>query len=104
MGTNWNNHNFLRITFTSFDPVTGKGYRQYLKHVTIAAFESLKKIQSEHTKVKNINYQEFKLQKYMSSSMFTKEEVAVVYNLREKCTKMIQTVSSGAKTKTHFVT
>ena len=50
--------------------------------VKSAAFNELKSIQATHTKVKDISYPIFSLQAYMTSSLFSSEEMSTVFNLR----------------------
>ena len=50
------------------------------------AFEYLIKIKSQHTKGKEVLYKELKRQKYLKSSMLTKSQKALLYNLRFRMT------------------
>ena len=50
--------------------------------VKSAAFKELKSIQATHTKVKDISYPSFSIQSYMTSSLFSSEEMSTVVNLR----------------------
>ena len=52
------------------------------KHVTSAAFESLKLKQSGHIKIKHIKYQNNKGQPYLKSNLLSSEESATLFNLR----------------------
>ena len=38
-----------------------------------------------HTKIKNINYNEYKIQPYLENNLFTNEERNLLYALRSKC-------------------
>ena len=52
-----------------------KHFKKHIKIcVTDAAFKSLRLIQSEHEKVKHINYKSFKPQSYLKSVLFNCEE------------------------------
>jgi hypothetical protein len=47
-----------------------------------AAFSALQKTKLSHTKVKNIEYPDFKLQPYMHSRQLSKDQVSTLFNLR----------------------
>ena len=49
-----------------------------------AAFKLLKSLQSKHSKIKNIEYDELRCQPYMISSIFTNEEVNLLHALRSR--------------------
>ena len=54
-------------------------YKTHMKHLTrVAAFNELIDIKNEHTKVKNIDYKKFETQPYLSSAMFTNEDVSIL--------------------------
>ena len=50
--------------------------------VSDAAFKSLRLIQSEHDKVKHIDYRSFKPQSYLTSAIFNCEESSTLFNMR----------------------
>ena len=52
------------------------------KLVRNASFKHLQEKKEKHTKIKNIEYKEFKLQNYYESRLFTAEEAAILFNLR----------------------
>ena len=52
------------------------------KCVAAAAFESLKCIQSEHEKVKHIEYKSSRIQPYLISASFSYEESCMLFNMR----------------------
>ena len=52
------------------------------KCVAAAAFESLKCIQSEHEKVKHIEYKSLRIQPYMISASLSYEESSMLFNMR----------------------
>ena len=55
-----------------------------------AAFQELKTIQSTHTKVKEIIYEQFKIQPYMKSNIFTNRMVEVLFSLRSSMTRNLK--------------
>ena len=48
----------------------------------ICKFTALKATQEDHIKIKHIKYNEFKLQPYLASELFTYEEASTVFNMR----------------------
>ena len=52
------------------------------KLVKIAAFDKLKEVQTTHTNINTINYEQFKLQPYLDSNIITFEERSLVFNVR----------------------
>ena len=50
--------------------------------VKIAAFDKLKEVQSTHTKINTIKYEQFKLQPYLDSNTLTVEERSLAFNVR----------------------
>ena len=66
-------------------------YKTHMKHLTrVAAFNELIDIKNEHTKVKNIDYKKFETQPYLSSAMFTNEDVSILASLRSHTTRGIR--------------
>jgi hypothetical protein len=55
-----------------------------------AAFQELKTIQSTHTKVKEIIYEQFKIQPYMKSNIFTNRMVEVLFSLQSSMTRNLK--------------
>jgi hypothetical protein len=47
-----------------------------------AAFSALKKLQSSHTKIRNIRYSKFEIQPYLQSSQLSEEEISMLFNMR----------------------
>ena len=47
-----------------------------------AAFKKLKNMQKEHTKIKDIKYDSFKIQPYLVSDTLNPEQTALLFNLR----------------------
>ena len=60
------------------------------KKIREAAFQELKLVQMNHSKVKNINYGEFRIQPYLVSHKFTNSMVKVLFGLRGSMTKSIK--------------
>ena len=50
-----------------------------------AAFKYLRSRQQTHSKVKDVPYRKLETQKYMTSPLFTDEEVALLFAMRSKC-------------------
>ena len=60
-------------------------FKKEIKEKTrAAAFEYLKNIQSQHSKVKDIKYPKFAVQSYMTSPIFYNDEVNLLYALRSR--------------------
>ena len=51
--------------------------------VRIACFNSLTEIQQTHTKINNIKYVKFRLQRYLNNDNFTTDERSTLINIRE---------------------
>ena len=49
------------------------------KHTREAAFKELSNKQKEHSKVKSIKYESLKKQEYLSSAMFSNEDVSILF-------------------------
>ena len=60
------------------------------KKIRDAAFEELKLLQIKHTKVKDIKYNDFKIQPYMVSNKFSTSMVKVLFDMRSSMTKNIK--------------
>ena len=60
------------------------------KKIRDAAFEELKLVQEQHTKVKDITYKEFKIQPYMVSNKFSTSMVKVLFDMRSSMTRNIK--------------
>ena len=52
------------------------------KYVKDAVFKKLKDMQKEHTKIKDIKYDSFKIQPYLVSDTLNPEQTALLFNLR----------------------
>ena len=55
-----------------------------------AAFEALKKIQQKHTKVNHLKYGEFKCQEYLTSGIFSNEDISILSSLRSHTLRSIK--------------
>ena len=63
-------------------------YKRKIKTKTKeAAFKYLRSRQQTHSKVKDVPYRKFETQKYMTSPLFTDEEVALLFAMRSKCVR-----------------
>ena len=76
-----------KIGITLLDSDIGKmskyAFKQLVKKsVKNATFDSLRLKQLEHTKIKNIIYDEFQIQPYLQSSSFSIEEASTLFNMR----------------------
>ena len=54
------------------------------KYVLAAAFKQYLTIKQSKSKVKNIQYDELKIQPYLSSNLFSNEECYLLFNLRSR--------------------
>ena len=67
---------------------TKNNYKKYIKNcIRNAAFKYLTDLQSTHSKVRELKYQNLETQKYMITPIFTNEEVSMLHALRSKTTK-----------------
>ena len=58
--------------------------KEVKKKTKVAAFNYLKSLQAQHSKIKDIQYPCFDTQKYMTSQMFTNREVNLLHALRSR--------------------
>jgi hypothetical protein len=66
-------------------------YKKYIKYkVRTAAFQNLKQQQQKHSKVKHIVYKTFKVQPYIVSSLFTKDDISTLVSLRSRTVRGIR--------------
>ena len=54
------------------------------KKIREAAFTYLKDIQTSHSKIKDIKYEKFEIQPYLSSFVLTTEMTKVLFNMRSE--------------------
>ena len=67
---------------------TKNNYKKYIKNcIRNSAFKYLTDLQSTHSKVRELKYQNLETQKYMITPIFTTEEVSMFHALRSKTTK-----------------
>ena len=52
------------------------------KNVRSATFKLLKETQQNHIKIKHIEYEQFQMQPYLTSHLFSNDEVSTLFNLR----------------------
>ena len=65
--------------------------KKYIKeNIYKMTFEDLKEIQKSHSKIKNIEYTEFKRQEYMNNEKLSYDEASLVFALRSRTVKDIQ--------------
>ena len=68
-----------------------KAFKPFIKNlVKNAAFEALMKIQQKHTKVNHLRYDEFKCQEYLTSGIFSNEEISILSSLRSHTLRSIK--------------
>ena len=74
-----------------------EAYKRFVKDkIKMAAFNYLRKMQEKHSKIRDINYKELKVQGYMISPICSDEEVNTTYDpdqlianqILRICTKM----------------
>ena len=58
--------------------------KEVKEKIRISAFEYLKKIQTKHSKIRDIHYPKLETQQYMTSEMFSNEEVNLLHALRAR--------------------
>ena len=65
--------------------ITKETYKKNIKSkITKAAFQYLIEKQRKHSKVSNIKYKKLEIQKYMTSNIFTNEEVNLLFAIRSR--------------------
>ena len=68
-----------------------KQYKELVKtKVLAAAFKNLSNIQQTHSKVKNIQYHKLEIQPYLSSPLFSRKEISILFWLRSRSISGIQ--------------
>ena len=60
------------------------------KHINEASFKHLKSLQKKHTKIRNISYNEYKSQPYISDTKFSNKMVSVLFSMRSSMTRGIK--------------
>ena len=93
--TNGDFYNLVKADFEEIGEVldeaeiVASSVNTYKKKIKIktkeAAFKYLKSKQVTHSKVKDVPYKKFETQKYLTSPLFTDEEVALLFAVRSKC-------------------
>ena len=73
------------------EEITNTNTAQYKKlikkQIKAAAFNYLRDIQEKHTKIRHIEYKKLEVQKYMTSPIFTNNEVNLLHALRSRSTE-----------------
>ena len=65
--------------------MTKESYKNFVKRkIRIAAFEYLKNLQKTHSKIRNLVYNNLEIQNYMTSPLFSDEEVNILHALRSR--------------------
>ena len=68
-----------------------ESYKKHIKHLSYkTAFEELVQLQKSHSKVKAIEYGKFKRQEYLSSGIFSNEEITTLSSLRSHTLRTIK--------------
>ena len=85
---------FSRIGLANDETMVTSGGNHYQsavrKHIRNTAFSELKTKQVGHSKVQNILYEQFEKQHYLTSPLFTNEDVSTLSNLRSHTTRGIR--------------
>ena len=78
-------------------------YKKRIKEkIRDAAFQYLQQKQKMHSKVRDIKYTKLKTQKYMTSPLFSDEEVALLFAMRSKCVRECRTNFSSMYNETKY--
>ena len=73
----------LNMTENEISSLSKNEFKKHVKLcVTSASFTALKSIQEDHIKIQHIKYNDFKLQPYLTSELFTYEEASTLFNMR----------------------
>ena len=68
-----------------------KVFKRFIKNLAKnATFQALTNMQQSHTKVKDIKYNELKSQEYLTSGIFTNEEISILSSLRSHTLRTIK--------------
>ena len=68
-----------------------KAFKRYIKNlVQVAAFQTLVGMQQKHTKVKQIKYESLKCQEYLTSGIFSNDEISILSSLRSNTLRTIK--------------
>ena len=79
--------NYLNEVYdeNKFKSMSKNMFKKYIKNkIRDAAFKYLKNEQEQKSKVKNIKYTKFKIQKYLKSGLFSNYEVEILFKLRSR--------------------
>ena len=63
--------------------------------IKVAAFNYLKCLQAEHSKIRDIKYEKLEMQPYMNSPDMNAEDIALMFALRTRCIRNIRADFSG---------
>ena len=73
------------------DGISRTSKEEYKKKIKLlvqkAAFDYYMKLKNEHKKLDGVNYQELKIQPYLTDTQFNQKERKLLYSLRSKCHK-----------------
>ena len=73
------------LDFTQIQSMSIRDFKKLIKLKTkITAFKRLKGLQSKHSKIQHIIYDDLKCQSYMTSPIFTNTEVNLLHSLRSR--------------------
>ena len=75
----------IDMSFKDVKEMRADSFKALIKKKTKdTAFKRLKYLQSKHSKIRSIKYDELRCQPYMTSSIFTNEEVNLLHSLRSR--------------------
>ena len=73
----------LNIEYEEIESMNAELFKQVVKKkIKEAAFKHLKELQTTHSKIRDIEYEEYACQPYILSSIFTNEDVNLLHALR----------------------
>ena len=73
------------LDFTEIQSMTSRDFKKLIKSKTKStAFKRIKMLQSKHSKIQHIEYDDLRCQSYMTSPIFTNTEVNLLHSLRSR--------------------
>ena len=71
--------------------MSSRQYKKYIKEkVRTKAFTYLKSLQETHSKIRNIVYSKLEMQPYLSSPLFSKANIGMLFSLRSRTVRSIR--------------
>ena len=81
----------IRLTEENIKAMSSRDYKKHIKEKgRTHAFRYLKSLQATHSKIRNIVYSKLEMQPYLSSPLFSKENIGMLCSLRSRTVRSIR--------------